>query len=149
MVLDTRSASRAVVAASEAAADLSPAWPGVGDWWRARELQVFARGGRPRWAPLSPSYILARRRHGLGGAILVRTGRLRDAVTSRTPARATARWAVFGPHGRQAPHWSLVKTGTGSMPRRDPMPRLTPTERTQVRGIVAGHLHRRLGRAAA
>lgn len=120
--------------------NFSGAWPAVGRMYAGRERKLFQSGGRPKWKPLSPDYILNRRRDGLGGRILIRTGRLRDAVSSPTPAKSSTRFAVFGPSGRTAPHWTLHKYGTTRMPKRDPLPSLTKKERAGVRDIMADYI---------
>lgn len=122
------------------AANYSGIWPAIGQLYAAREKKLFAGGGRPKWKPLAPDYIMNRRRDGLGGKILIRTGRLRDAATDPDPAKSNTRMAVFGPAGRTAPHWVLHKHGTSRMPKRDPLPALTKGERKQVREILADYV---------
>lgn len=125
---------------AQGADDLSDAWPDVGEVFAARQKEIFDKGGRPKWKPLSPDYILQRRREGLGGKTLVRTGLLRYAVTDSRPARSAGAYAVFGPAGRTAPHWTLHKYGTKKMPRRNPLPAFNKAERKQVRDLLAKHI---------
>lgn len=128
------------------AANLTKAWPAVGKLYSERESALFAGSGKikggagKKWAPLSPRYIVARRREGLGGQTLVRTGLLRRSVTDDTPAKASYQYAVFGPSGRTAPHWVLHKHGTKRMPKRDPLPALTKGERSKVRAILSAYV---------
>lgn len=131
---------RMLLSVARSLTDLSPVWPKAGKWWARREEGIFARNGRPRWKPLSPGYIVRRRKEGMGGHMLVRTGTLKRAVTSAAPKRATRQYAVFGPRGRAAPHWSLLKTGTSSMPKRDPAPPPTKAERAEVAKILADYV---------
>ena len=127
-------------AVAHAADDMSDVWPEVGDLFSSRQKSLFDKGGRPKWKPLSPRYIMKRRNEGLSGRILVRTGLLRDAATSATPAKTSPKFAVFGPAGRTAPHWVLHKHGTKRMPKRDPLPTFTKKERGQVRDLIAEHI---------
>ena len=121
-------------------ANYSAMWPAVGKLFAARQRKLFRGGGRPKWAPLDPDYIMQRRAQGLSGRILVRTGRLRDEVSSPTPAKSSDRFAVFGPAGRTAPHWTLHKHGTKRMPKRDPLPSLTKGERSKIREMLADYV---------
>ena len=120
--------------------NLDDVWPDVGELFARRQKDLFAKGGRPKWKPLSPRYIVARRGEGLGGRTLVRTGLLKRSVTDARPAKAGAKYAVFGPAGRTAPHWVLHKHGTKRMPKRDPLPAFTKGERAQVRDLIAKHI---------
>ena len=132
---------------AHAADDLGDVWPEVGDLFAMRQKAIFDKGGRPKWKPLSPKYILQRRREGLGGRTLVRTGLLRDSVTQARPAKTGPKFAVFGPAGRTAPHWVLHKHGTKRMPKRDPLPNFTKKERGQVRDLIAVHIVKPWGSA--
>jgi phage gpG-like protein len=123
-----------------AADDLGDMWPEVGEVFAERQRAIFTKGGRPRWKPLDPDYILQRRRDGLGGRTLIRTGLLRDAVTQAKPAKTGPKFAVFGPAGRTAPHWVLHKHGTKRMPKRDPLPKFSKAERKRVRDLIAEHV---------
>lgn len=136
-----------LAAVAEAADDLRDCWDEVGALYAKRQRDIFARGGRPRWKPLSPDYIAAKRRDGLAGKTLVRTGLLRNAMTSPRPIRTAPRYVVFGPY-RKAPHWTLHKYGSRKMPKRDPLPPLTKAERVKVRDIIARHLAKTWTRAA-
>lgn len=122
------------------ASNLSKAWPAVGEFYSVREQAIFDKGGRPKWKPLSPHYIVQRRKEGLGGRTLVRTGLLKRSVTDARPAKSNDQMAVFGPAGRTAPHWVLHKHGTKRMPKRDPLPALTKGERSKVRDILAAYV---------
>ena len=83
---------RALEKLEKAASDLTPVWPKVGNWWRARQLAVFASSGRGTWeTQKSPQ--------GSRG-ILVRTGQLRNAVSSPRPISASPTSAAFGATGR-------------------------------------------------
>ena len=124
----------------EGADNLGDVWPKIGQLFAKRQSDIFAKGGRPRWKPLKPRYILQRRRDGLGGRTLVRTGALKRAATDPKPAKASPKYAVFGPAGRTAPHWVLHKHGTKRMPKRDPLPNFTKAERVQVRELIAKHV---------
>ena len=136
-----------LAAVAQAADDLSDAWDEVGALYAKRQKDIFNRGGRPKWKPLSPDYIRAKRRDGLAGKIMVRTGVLRDAMTNPRPIRTAPQYVVFGPY-RKAPHWSLHKHGSRKMPKRDPLPPLTKAERRRVRDIIARHLAKAWDKAA-
>ena len=123
-----------------AADDLSSVWPEVGAFFAKRQRELFAKGGRPKWKPLSPRYVVARRKDGFGGRTLVRTGVLRDAVTKATPAKQTDHYALFGPAEKTVGWWALHKHGTRRMPRRDPLPAFNKAERKTVRDLIAEHI---------
>ncbi len=85
------------------AADARPAWPAVGGVVAGEVREQFASGGArfgrgQRWSPLDPAYLRRKRAAGFSGGILVRTGALRDSLTSRPMSieRYTPDSARFG-----------------------------------------------------
>lgn len=57
----------------------------VADYMRESFSENFDAGGRPTWAPLSPSYLAYRQAMGLGNTILEITGELREEVAGQGP----------------------------------------------------------------
>lgn len=114
------------------AADLTKAWPEVGRVWAEREGKIFASAG-PGWAPLSSKSLMAPRT----GGPLVRTGALRDALTSATPRRSGPRFAVFGPADGADVRGGLFAKRGGHAPKRDPVPPLRPAEKKEMLDAMA------------
>jgi len=129
-----------LVEVGNSADSLRDVWPVIGKFFAARQEAIFDKGGRPKWKPLKPDYILRRRRQGFAGRTLVRSGSLRRAATSPKPAKATDKYAVFGPSGKTASYWPLHKHGTRRMPRRDPLPPFSKSERQKVRDLIGKHI---------
>lgn len=117
----------------DALADLSDAWPAVGEVFAERQRGIFATGSNGRWAPLAGSTIIRKRRLGQPMTSLVASGSLLSAVSSAAPRASGPRFAVYGaPKG--GPDLSFVKhhlRGNG-VPQRNPVPRLTATERRRM-----------------
>lgn len=75
----------------------------------------FAVGGRPHWAPLKPETVAKR---GSSEPILVVTGALRDAVTSRSAWTVT--YVDVFPNDAAIPHYGRYhQTGTRFMAQRE------------------------------
>jgi phage gpG-like protein len=62
-------------------ADARPVLGKVADEFRSDQKANFARGGRPRWKPISPEYAAQKAREGRNGGVGVYTGGLRDSLT--------------------------------------------------------------------
>lgn len=115
----------------KAASDLTPVWPKVGQWWRARQLAVFASGGRGTWETLkSPQ--------GSRG-ILIRSGQLRNAVSSPRPITASPTSAAFGATGRAGWYGIFHQSGTGGVPERQPVLPLDGRDTQEVMEIFQKH----------
>jgi phage gpG-like protein len=106
--------------------DLSPAWDEVGDIVRANfgdqfltEGSYYGTGGAG-WAPLAPSTIADRLRHGYGaGPILYRDGTLMESLNDKGAVgninEIRADGASFG---TQIPYARFHQDGTTRMPKR-------------------------------
>lgn len=120
--------------------DLTPLWPKIGDWFAERQRAVWDRG-RSAWKPLDADYLIANRRSGFAGrGPLIRTGALKRAVSKGTPVKQTPSYAVFGAKGGPAWYGVFHQRGTTVMPKRQPVPKLTATERREVVTLVADYL---------
>lgn len=75
-----REAQRRLIDVAKRGGDARPALMKVADLFRHDQQANFARGGRPRWAPLSPEYAAYKARTGHGTRIGVYTGGLRDSL---------------------------------------------------------------------
>lgn len=117
--------------------DASPALEALGDRLaRAEEQQFATEGGYGSggWAPLSPKYAAWKARHFPGAPVLVRSGDLRDSLTSRpfgidVVDRLTA---VFGTGVEYA---GYHQSGTPKMPARKPM-ELPDSERREWMKVI-------------
>ena len=145
-IAGVRQVSRALALSAAAVKDLRPVWEDIYDDFLKRERSLFtvegAQGSPTRelgssgswgpWAPLDPMYAARKRAQGFGSKILVRTGRLRDSLTSRGAD------AVFDPQplsvavGTGVPYAGYHQTGTRRMPKREPV----RISETQARGWV-------------
>ncbi len=76
-----RELQRELQEVAERGGDPRPALREVGDDYREAQAGNFARGGRPRWKPLSPEYAARKARQGRGSQVGVATGGLRDSLT--------------------------------------------------------------------
>lgn len=121
----------AVMEALDAAEDWSDFWPVVGDWYAMRQRRVFETGSFRRWTALRASTVKYKRKHSLPLRPLIASGRLLLAVSSSKPRNSGKRFAVFGQaSGNGGPAYAKYHArGTGSMPKRTPVPNLTQTER--------------------
>ena len=115
----------------KAASDLSEVWPKVGQWWRARQLSIFASAGRGTWETLKAP-------RGSRG-ILIRTGALRDAVSNPNPISASPTSATFGANGRAGWYGMFHQSGTGGVPMREPILPLDGQDSDAVMEIFAKH----------
>lgn len=59
--------------------DARPVLRQVAETFREDQRANFARGGRPRWKPVSPEYAARKARQGHGTQVGVRTGAMRDS----------------------------------------------------------------------
>lgn len=60
--------------------DARPALAEVAETFRDDQRANFARGGRPRWKPVSPEYAARKAREGRGTRVGVYTGGMRDSL---------------------------------------------------------------------
>ncbi len=115
----------------KAASDLTDVWPKIGQWWRARQLSVFASGGRGTWETLKFP-------QGSRG-ILIRSGGLRDAVSNPNPISTSPTSATFGANGRGGWYGIFHQAGTGGVPQRQPILPLDGQDTEAVMDIFAKH----------
>lgn len=112
-----------------------PALRSIGEKFRSRQVDVFRTGGGGSWAPNDPR--TARRKQD--GRVLVDTGGLLRSLTQKgarySVAQVTARDALFGTRNPVA---HLQRDGARGLPKRNPVPPLTATEREQyAAGLLA------------
>lgn len=125
---------------SQAAGDLSDAWPDVAQVWHERQTQIFASDSNGRWAPLKPATILKKHREGSTLAPLRETGTLFREVTSRVPRSSSKNFVVLGPSkGAHIEYAKHHMRGNG-VPQRHPVPRFTPTEMRRMVEKVRDHM---------
>ena len=148
-ILGVKQVNRSLMLSADAIKDLSPVWDDIYDDFLQRSGDVFSSegnvGSKSRelgggswgpWAPLNPIYAAQKLARGFGSKILVRTGRLRDSLTSRGSADA-----VFQPQplrlavGTKTPYAGYHQVGTAKMPRREPVRITEPQARFWVRLI--------------
>lgn len=122
--------------AEKAATDLTPVWPKVGQWWRARQLSVFASAGRGTWEPQKFP-------QGSRG-ILIRTGELQRAVSNPNPITTSPTSASFGANGRAGWYGIFHQSGTGGVPQREPIMPLDGQDSEAVAEIFAKHFEEAL-----
>ena len=141
-VLGVKQVNRSLMSSADAVKDLSPVWDDIYDDFLKREGDVFSSegnvGSKSRefgvgagkwgpWEPLNKIYAARKLAKGFGSKILVRTGRLRDSLTSRGHGDA-----VFGPQllrvamGTRTPYAGYHQgnkdfVDTGKIPRREPV----------------------------
>lgn len=122
------------------AGDLSECWPILGRMWAHRQAVVFDTDGLGQWPPDQ-----ARTRLQGSRSTLVRTGRLRRAVSDSTPVESTPHSVTFGvkPGDVHAIVVGNVHRHGGRVPKRDSMPQLRPSEKDEwlkaIRTHLAGH----------
>lgn len=134
-ILGVKQVNRALALSAAAIKDLRPVWEDIYDDFLRRESVVFAAegnvGSKSRemgggawgpWAPLDPMYAARKRAKGFGSKILVRTGRLRDSLTTRGSADAVFEPSPLGMAvGTKTPYAGYHQTGTRHMPKREPV----------------------------
>lgn len=106
-----------------------------------RQFDAEGQGpGRGAWAPLSPKYAERKAEQWPGAPILVRTGALREALTSSSASgarRIMTRDAFdFGTSGIE--YGSFHQVGTSSMPDRPPFDFGTELERAVTESMKEG-----------
>jgi len=120
-------------AMADAAGDLSGVWPKVGNWWRARQLTVFATRNRGAWEMRDPDT------SQVGSGPLIRTGALMRAVSKPKPIYSSPSTARFGQQGK--PGWYGIFHARGNgVPVRNPVPPLTQAEASDVVDIIRDHI---------
>lgn len=112
------------------AADASPLWPKVGEVFAEFQRQIFASGHN--WPALERSTVLKKG----SSQVLVEKGTLMQAATSPTPVEANALYAKFGLTHGEVPYAHWHARGAG-VPRRDPVPNLSPAAIQDILRIVA------------
>lgn len=126
----------------ESLADFTSAWDVIGEVWSEREQTIFRTQSYNRWAPLDASTM--RDKHGVSDRPLIRTGQLFRALTNPNPRAMGPRFAVYGPptstDGDVISYGTRHARGSARMPRRNPVPMLTPTERRNMIDIMRWHL---------
>jgi phage gpG-like protein len=114
------------------AEDSSPMWDAVGQVWAERQRQVFATASFGRWTPLKYATILDKRRMGRSSDPLVRTGVLREEVSSPRPRASSPHFVILGPQRGAAIEYARYHLHGNGVPQRNPVPRFSPAERTQL-----------------
>lgn len=76
-----REVQRRLIEIAARGADPRPVLGRVAEAFRDDQRANFARGGRPRWKPVSPEYAARKARLGRGTQVGVYTGGLRDSLT--------------------------------------------------------------------
>jgi hypothetical protein len=102
------------------AQDVSPAWEEFLNWWVVTNVEQFtSRGARWRtpWKPLAPSTVSEKRRAGYLSEPLVRTTRLRNAMTRR-PLEVERVSATDVEAGTDLYYAKYHQSGTRYMPAR-------------------------------
>lgn len=122
------------------ARDLTPVWPAVGDVVADAVKRQFASDGAEfdtPWPALSPDYMAWKVKNSYSPDTLVKTGSLRDGLTSRPMAieRYGATEAEFGTDDKVAVYHTY---GTRrGLPKRPPLKR-TPALAREMNGKIAG-----------
>jgi phage gpG-like protein len=127
---------------AERGGDAGPAFEKVARVFREDQRQNFARGGRPRWKPLSPEYAAWKARHGHSGGIGVLTGTLRDSfINAGDPYNLTVIAKDRLRVGSTDPVGNLFggKHTVHKQPRRRPYS-LTPSRRREYLQMVQDYL---------
>lgn len=123
--------------------DLSPAFqrmiPALQDYVRKRIETGGTWHGMPAFAPLSPQYARYKARRYPGAPILVRSGRLRDALASITPDTIADIQPDRLTFGASIPYAIYHQLGTYKMPARPPL-KLSRTIQTHLLTILRHYL---------
>jgi hypothetical protein len=107
-------------------------WDGVGQVWAERQRKVFATASFGRWAPLKYETIMDKRRMGRDSSPLVRTGMLRNEVSSPTPRSSSPHFVILGPQRGAVIEYAKYHLHGNGVPQRNPVPRFSPAERTAL-----------------
>lgn len=76
-----REVQRRLIEIAARGGDPRPVLGRIAERFRDDQRANFARGGRPRWKPLSPQYAAQKARQGKSAQVGVFTGGLRDSLT--------------------------------------------------------------------
>jgi len=124
---------RTVMTMVRCAEDWLPLWPTAGKWYAHRQRRIYETGSYGRWTPLRASTVQRKRREGqTANRPLVETGLLMRSLTSETPRAKGKRYVVFGGSPPAPPYYRWHVKGTGRLPIRNPVPRLSPAERVDL-----------------
>lgn len=74
-----REVQRQLIEIADRGGDARPVLRKVAEEFRDDQRANFARGGRPRWKPVSPEYAAWKARNGYGTQVGVLTGGMRDS----------------------------------------------------------------------
>lgn len=124
-------------AVSKVAGDMTPLWPKVGEVFAQMQRQVFSSG--TGWPALDEDTVRIKG----SGEILVAGRSLIEAATSPVPVEATRLYAKFGVRSSDVPYAHWHARGAG-VPRRDPVPPMTPAVKTMILDIVAERVREEL-----
>jgi phage gpG-like protein len=106
---------------SGAVNDWRPYWPDIAAVFYISESARFSSGGFGAWPPLSAGYASWKAKHYPGQPILVRSGALRESLTSRSGAGAIYEESPLELNlGTNIPYAQYHQTGTSRMPARPP-----------------------------
>jgi phage gpG-like protein len=137
-----REMQRQLIDVAERGGDARPVLTEVAEMFRGDQRANFARGGQPRWKPVSPEYAARKARLGRGTKVGVYTGGLRDSLIRKGDSYHLERVA---PHelqvGTRNPVANLFngKHKVHKQPRRK-LVSLTPTRRREYLQTVQDYL---------
>jgi len=125
--------------------NLKPALEEIVDEFFDGNRIVFQRegavgGGFSKWAPLNPEYAEEKVRLGYPSKILQRTEDLKNSLTRRSDANAHSRITnSTAEMGTLVPYATYHKSGTKTMPKREPI-RITGNRKKRWVRIVKKHI---------
>jgi hypothetical protein len=131
---------------SGAAEDLRPVWPEVGAVFAERQQKIFSTGSLGRWAPLKAETMIKKAKTSISpSTILVDSGLLRNAATSPNVINPSPSSAEFGvPSGDPVRQYTVYHIRGQGVPQRQPVPKMTPTERRRLIEKVQDHIRKAL-----
>lgn len=126
--------------------DMRPIWPEVGQVFSERQQRIFATGSNGRWAPLRASTMIKKQATSISpSAILVETGMLRDQTSNPAPINPAEHSVEFGvPAGHPVRAYAQYHIKGSGVPQRNPMPKMTPSERRDLIAIIRRRLQKAL-----
>jgi hypothetical protein len=131
---------------SGAAEDLRPVWPEVGEVFAERQEKVFSTGSFGRWSPLKAETMIKKAKTSISAStILVDSGMLRKAATDPTVINSSPASAEFGVRpGDLSRLYAVYHVRGQGVPQRQPVPKMTPTERRRLIEKIQDHIRKAL-----